>query len=250
MIPKVVAFDLDGTLAISKGPLSERMSALLTQLCAATNVAVMSGGKIEQFQKQIVERMDTSSRFEHLFLFPTSGASLFVFKNGAWIAEYQETISPEEAERIKKAIEETLVLTGVLDPTAPRYGELSEYRGSQVTFSALGQEAPVEEKYAWDPDQEKRRKMVGPLTERLPGHSIKIGGTTSIDITREGINKAYGLRKLSTLLSIHTKDMLYIGDALFEGGNDEVVKETGIPTRQVKDPTETERVIEELLSTP
>jgi hypothetical protein len=42
--------------------------------------------------------------------------------------------------------------------------------------------------------------------------------------------------------------MLYIGDALFPGGNDEVVKETGIETRQTSGPEETARIIRELLA--
>ena len=42
--------------------------------------------------------------------------------------------------------------------------------------------------------------------------------------------------------------MLYVGDGLFEGGNDAVVKETGIPTHAVTGPAETANVIEALLT--
>jgi hypothetical protein len=42
--------------------------------------------------------------------------------------------------------------------------------------------------------------------------------------------------------------MLYVGDALFEGGNDAVVKKTGIPTHEVKNTGDTKVLIQELLS--
>ncbi len=248
MIPRLVAFDLDGTLAISKSPLTESMGILLARLCEVSNVAITSGGKLEQFKVQVVARMPHETRFEHFFLLPTSGAALFVKRENDWKAVYEEILSPQEAEHIKSVLDETIALTQVLTSEDKRYGEINEYRGSQVTFSALGQEAPVDEKYAWDPDQVKRRKMLPHLLNALPDYDVKIGGATSIDITKKGINKALGIRRLSEYLSIPPQDMLYIGDALFSGGNDEVVKETGIKTRQVKDPEETAQVIEELLS--
>ena len=35
-------------------------------------------------------------------------------------------------------------------------GEVIEDRDTQITFSALGQDATPEDKYAWDPDNEKK----------------------------------------------------------------------------------------------
>lgn len=247
MIPKLVAFDLDGTLAISKSPLAPDMTELLSRLTSATDTAITSGGKFEQFKTQVIDRLPADTRFDHLHLLPTSGAAYFSYTNGAWTPHYQETLSEEESTLIRGAIVTALTETNVMDPDAPLYGEQTEYRGSQVTFSALGQEAPVDAKYAWDPDQAKRRKMAQILIPLLPDYDVKIGGATSIDITKKGINKAFGIRKLSEFTGIAIPDMLYIGDALFPGGNDEVVKETGIPTRQIQDPTETARVIKELL---
>ncbi len=76
---------------------------------------------------------------------------------------------------------------------------------------------------------------------------MKRAGSTSIDVTRRGLTKAYGVRKLSEHLDIPISNMLYIGDALFPGGNDEVVKETSIETRATSSPEETARIIEEVL---
>jgi hydroxymethylpyrimidine pyrophosphatase-like HAD family hydrolase len=77
---------------------------------------------------------------------------------------------------------------------------------------------------------------------------VKIGGTTTIDVTKHGINKAYGVRQLAAHLSLPLESMLYVGDELRPGGNDDVVKLSGIPTRAVTGPDETLAVIEELLA--
>ena len=75
-----------------------------------------------------------------------------------------------------------------------------------------------------------------------------MGGTTSIDVTRLGIDKAYGIRKLRDVLGISIEEMLFIGDALFVGGNDYPAVEAGVASIQVRDPDETKRVIEALVA--
>jgi hydroxymethylpyrimidine pyrophosphatase-like HAD family hydrolase len=117
-----------------------------------------------------------------------------------------------------------------------------------VSLSALGQQAPTEAKREWDPDHAKRQAIVAIAAPLLSQYTLKIGGTTTIDVTKKGIDKAYGVRKLSEYLQEPISDMLFVGDALFPGGNDEIVKESGIETREVKNPADTARVIEEVLS--
>ena len=119
-----------------------------------------------------------------------------------------------------------------------------EDRESQITYSALGQEAPLAEKKGWDPDFSKRKAIKALLDVPLADFSVRLGGSTSIDITLPGIDKAYGMRKLQEVLGIATHDMLFIGDALFPGGNDYPARETGATCIQVRDPEETKRVIE------
>ena len=124
------------------------------------------------------------------------------------------------------------------------WGELIEDRGSQITFSAVGQLAPLEEKKKWDPDFSKRKRMKAVLDKLIPEFSVRLGGTTSVDVTRPGIDKAYGIGKLRDILGIAITEMLFIGDALFPGGNDYPAKEAGVLSIQVRDPNETKRVIE------
>ena len=147
-----------------------------------------------------------------------------------------------------QALKDALRQTGMDVPPAHVWGERIEDRGAQITFSALGQQAPVEEKQKWDPHQEKRHPLYDILVAALPECSVGINATTSIDITRKGINKAYGIRQLAGLSGISIPEMLYMGDALEEGGNDAVVIPTGVQTRRVSGPEETAEVIEEILA--
>lgn len=128
------------------------------------------------------------------------------------------------------------------------WGELIEDRGSQITFSALGQQAPLEEKKKWDPDFAKRKQMKAFLDNLIPEFSVRLGGTTSVDVTKQGIDKAYGIRKLRDILAVAINEMIFIGDALFPGGNDYPAKEAGVVSIQVRDPNETKRVIEAIIA--
>ena len=248
MLPKVIAFDLDETLTESKQALTPKMAELLRRLMHHTNVAVVTGGKYEIFLTQVFGYLHPETNFKNLYALPTCGSALHRYENDSFIPVYQELLAEEAAERIRVAIEEAMQETGVIDLSIPSYGERIEYRGSQVTLSALGQTAPIDEKKAWDPERIKRPILRDAIAKRLPEFDVKTGGSTSFDVTLPGINKAYGVRRLSEHLLIPISEMIYIGDALFPGGNDEVVKETGILTRQIKDPDETAEVIEELLA--
>ncbi|VUC26297.1 unnamed protein product, partial [Clonostachys rosea] len=130
--------------------------------------------------------------------------------------------------------DEALLATGFKPEKT--WGERIEDRGSQITFSALGQQAPVAEKEVWDPDFAKRRVIQADLKQRLPGLSINLGGATSIDITKEGVDKGYGLKRLRDASGIPLEEMMFIGDAIFPGGNDYPAKEIGLDTVRVKDP--------------
>jgi phosphomannomutase len=131
---------------------------------------------------------------------------------------------------------------------ARTWGEPIEDRGSQITFSALGQSAPIGEKKKWDPDFTKRKAIKALLDKLIPEFSVQLGGTTSVDITKPGIDKAYGIRKLVDTLVVAIDEMIFVGDALFPGGNDFPVKQAGVLSIRVRDPNETKRVIEAIVA--
>jgi len=98
------------------------------------------------------------------------------------------------------------------------------------------------EKSKWDPDYSKRKKIKAILDPLIPEFSVRMGGATSIDVTKPGIDKGYGVRKLRDILSISLEEMIFIGDALFPGGNDYPAKEAGVVSIPVRGPQETKPV--------
>lgn len=232
---RLIAFDLDGTLAESKQPLSAEMAAALAALLRIAEVAIISGGDWPQFEKQIVDRLAAGTRREGLWLMPATGTKLYRFENG-WRTVYAELFDAEEKQRIRAAFDDALAGAGFANERI--WGEQLQDRGSQFTFSALGQDAPLAAKEKWDPDRAKRTALQADLRGRLPGLSIKLGGTTSIDVTRAGVDKAYALRRLTQESGIPIAEMLFFGDAIYPGGNDLPACDTGIDAIRVRDPAE------------
>ena len=243
---KLIVFDLDGTLAGSKSPLDSEMSGLLHDLLLIVRVAVISGGDWPQFEKQLLSNLPHDKTLANLSLLPTCGTKFYRYSSAAWKKIYSEDLTAEERNKILSALKKAI--SSVDFKIDKLWGEQIEDRGSQITFSALGQQAPLEEKDKWDPDISKRKKIKTVLDGLIPDFSVRIGGSTSIDITKPGIDKAYGIRKLCDLLGVSFAEMIYIGDALYVGGNDYPAKEAGVDCIPVKDPDETKRVIQTIIA--
>lgn len=231
---KVLAFDLDDTLAVTKSPLHDEMVEALTDILDHFDVCVISGGKYEQFQKQIIDRLHISpAKLSRLHLMPTCGTRYYRFDelDEEWQLQYAEDLTPEQKSEITRVLEETAKELGYWEENPA--GEIIEDRESQITYSALGQQATPQDKYAWDPDHTKKLAIRDLAAQRLPDLEVRTGGTTSIDVTRIGIDKAYGMQKLVQELDISSDDILFFGDKLQEGGNDYPVKAAGIDSMEV-----------------
>ncbi len=242
---KLIVFDLDGTLAESKAALDAEMAALLSRLLGIVKVAVISGGDWPQFEKQVLSALPHDGRLKNLSILPTCGTKFYQYEGG-WKKLYSEDFTAREKEKIIHSLQEVSDHSGFKAEKV--WGDVIEDRGSQITFSALGQEAPLEAKKQWDPDFAKRKKMKESLDQLIPGFSVRLGGTTSIDVTKPGIDKAYGIRKLRDTLGIGIHEMIFVGDALFPGGNDYPAEQAGALSIQVKNPHESKRVIEAIIA--
>jgi phosphomannomutase len=242
---KLFVFDLDGTLAASKSSLGSEMAGLLHALLGVMKIAVISGGMWSQFQEQLLSNLPNDERLKDLSLLPTCGTQFYQYV-GHWSKIYSEDLSKEEREKIIASLKEAFEQSGI--EVTKVWGEAIEDRGSQITLSALGQEAPLTEKQKWDPDFAKRKKIAAILKPLIPEFAINMGGTTSIDITLPGIDKAYGIGKLRDHLQISIAEMIFAGDAIFPGGNDFPAQEAGVDSILVRDPSETARVIQTVLA--
>ena len=241
----LVVFDLDGTLAESKASLDTEMSALLHNLLGIVKVAVISGGDWPQFEKQVLCNLPHDQRLANLCLLPTCGTKFYQYA-GDWKKVYSEDFTADEKEKIVSSLKKAIGAAGF--KVEKVWGEVIEDRGSQITFSALGQQAPIEEKKNWDPDFTKRKKIKALLDKLIPEFSVRLGGTTSVDVTKPGIDKGYGIGKLRDTLGIAIQEMIFVGDALFPGGNDYPAEEAGVVSIRVRDPNETKRVIEAIVA--
>ena len=242
---KLIVFDLDGTLAPSKSSLAQETAGLLRDLLAIIRVAVISGGAWTQFEKQLLTDLPQGSLLANLSLLPTCGTKFFQFK-GKWEELYSEDLTVEQKKKIIDSLNKAAAEAGYHAETV--WGKVIEDRGSQVTYSALGQLAPLAEKEKWDADFTKRKKITAILETLIPEFSIRMGGATSIDVTKPGIDKAYGIGKLRDTLDLSLREMVYIGDALFPGGNDYPAEEAGVVSIPVKGPDDTNVVIKAILA--
>ncbi|MEO5534093.1 MAG: HAD-IIB family hydrolase [Pseudolysinimonas sp.] len=245
---RLVAFDLDDTLAPSKSPVDPRMANLLVRLLEVVEVCVISGGQFGQFQSQLIDNLpvDHPEALGRLHLMPTCGTQYFLFRDGGWQQQYAENLTDEQKDAALAAVESEAKRLGYWE--ADTWGPILEDRGSQITFSALGQAAPVDAKKAWDPTGEKKNALRAAVQRHLSDLEVRSGGSTSIDITRRGIDKAYGMTRLAELTGIPLNEMLFVGDRLDPDGNDYPVKVLGVPCIAVEGWHDTAVVVERFLA--
>ncbi|MDR0398035.1 MAG: HAD-IIB family hydrolase [Candidatus Nomurabacteria bacterium] len=229
---KVIAFDQDDTLNVTKLPMPTKMAELVKSLLDKYEVCIISGTNWEVMGKNNIEALKevgaTNEQLSRLHIMPTTGTQYWHFVDSDWKREYAHFLTDEQVEKITEVLEKASRKLGYWceNPT----GEIIENRGSQVTMSALGQWATPEDKHAWDPDQKKRKAIVKEITPELAdlGVEINIGGGTSVDITLPGIDKAYGMNQFMEQTGYKMDEMLFIGDKLQEGGNDYPVRAMGM----------------------
>ena len=252
---KIAVFDLDGTLTESKQLITAEMAALLDRLAERVIVGVISGASFKQFEKQLLPRLVSprtvlgAKPAGRLVLLPTSGSQRYESKNNQWELVSETPFDPSLRAKVMSALREIVVDPAFGLAILPeRLADYAEDRRTQITFSALGQTAPIEIKRLWDPDQQKRLKIKARLEALVPEAEINLGGTTSIDILPKGFNKAVGLKLWLADQNISPAELVFVGDAVYPGGNDYSVLAAGMETIKVAGPAETAPVIKNWLT--
>lgn len=243
--PSAIIFDLDETLAVSFQPPKPEMIARLAALQKLLPIAIMSGAGFDRIQRDVIAHMpEITSNFA---LFPNSSSQCFLYENGEWKNAYSHLMSESERTQIKDVLRVALTELDELKGTQA-YGEQIIDRESQIAFTPVGVDAPTEVKAVWDPTAEKRLRVARELRDKLPEFDILIGGASTIDFTRKDTNKSYGVRWYADYLKTTPQEMMYVGDALYPGGNDEVVILTGVQTHAVANPTETPAFVDQIIA--
>lgn len=249
---KVLAFDVDQTLNIAKTPIPDEIAELLTKCLDHFEICPISGQKFDQFLIQIVDRLTdaTPEQLSHLHLFVAQGTQYYTYDPAKkdWVQVYNYPLTDDQVKEITKAIQTAAEELGYWEADKVAEGdEIIENRLSQVTFSALGQKAGTEAKYAWDPDHKKREAIVARAKKLAPDFEYEIGGTTSINAFVPGMNKVFGMTHLMEELKVDKKDILYFGDMTQPGGNDYPVVQMGIDTITVRSHEDTAYAIRGIL---
>jgi len=246
MTIRLVAFDLDDTLALSKTAIEPAMAAALTRLLAVCDVGIISGGAWPQFNEQVLTKLPAEADLGHLHILPTCGMRYCRYEDGQWRDIYQHFLTDEEKAAAIASVTKHAKELGSWEPDDKLAGERIEDRGSQITYSALGQLASPADKRAWDPTGAKRHALRDAVAADLPGLSVGAGGSTSIDITRLGVDKAFGMKSLADATGIPLDDMVFVGDRTEPGGNDYPVVELGVATITVTGWRDTLDVIDDI----
>ncbi len=251
----LVVFDLDGTLAKTKSPMDAEMAGLVAKLLAAKKVAVIGGGKYDLFKMQLLDELHLPAELlKNLFLFPTTSTSFYRYQRG-WKKVYSHQLSKADRTKIIKTFDRVLKEINYVPPQKT-YGQVIEDRGTQVTFSALGQdvvkvlgiEKGVALKDKWrDENTPVKLKIAKLMSKYLPHLEIRAAGHTSVDVTKKGIDKAFGLKQIEKYVHIPIKKMLFVGDSIFPGGNDYAVVKTKVDYVPVRGPEDAKQIIKAVL---
>jgi len=247
-------FDLDGVLAESKQDVPESIAYRIRMLAADYYVAIISGCSWRQMRDQCMERLDThEDHLGRMYYLPTSGSQMY---DGFGSELFGDTLNLKDKCLIMSVFED-VIMSADYDPIwlemQEVYGYVEEDRGSQITFSLKGQEAPLEVKTAFMKEYDSLRhelaeEVQGELDRIDPGKfQVRVGGTTSIDITYSNRDKAFGAQQILDHLDLKKEEALFFGDMLQKGGNDYPVKKMGIDCIKVKSLDDTKRHLDEII---
>ena len=236
-IPKYFFFDLDNTLTPSKSLILPRHALLLEALCKQAEVVVVSGHGEKDIRKHLTQEL---AGMYHIL---GQNGNFAETKDGRVL--WNRLLPARKKRTILEFIEKA---KRHLHLKVRDENDIVEDRDSQIAYSLIGHHEERQKKDAFDPKHEKRSGLLADLSNdvevlRKAGVEVRIGGTTVLDFFELGKNKGYNAGEFIRRMGWRPDECLYVGDALFPGGNDETV--IGIvPTHAVKDPDDTFRFIE------
>lgn len=204
---KHLFFDMDMTVAPSRQPITQKMYDLLKGL--EEDVIIVSGQLTEKiaWQSDNLPAIRMGQNGNHAI--DMDGTELWNF-----------TLSLEQKKEILTHIDS---ISALLPETPNPDWNPIEDRGGQITFSPIGNTAPVELKKTYDPDRAKRFSLLKQVPFESLDLVVKIGGSTSLDYFHKDSNKGTNVKKLIELKGWNPDECVYYGDGLYPGGNDEAV---------------------------
>lgn len=229
---KHLFFDMDKTVAPARQPILPEMFDLLASV--PQDVVIVSG--------QLLEKIDWQTNQVPAYYLGNNGNTANTVTNEP-LWENPPLHEQHKAE-IHQHIEQ---LTALLEHELNHDWNPIEDRGSQITFSPIGNTAPVEVKQAYDPDRKKRFSLLEQVPFASDDIMVRIGGSTSLDYIHKERHKGTNVARLIDEMGWRKEDAVYFGDGLYPGGNDELVIGV-IDTIAVDDHHDTYQKLQALLS--
>ena len=235
-------FDIDNTLTPPRQPLQQSMVGILKRLVVPFHVA--AGSHIELLRDQFFEPLYEFGFRKQFDAFISNGGvhyhcdyskemsleivSAFDIRDHLGKANYDLLIEVLEKAREMPEFQ--------LPPSFEVMGETITYRGSMINFVPIGRIEGYSAEYhrsrdnfvVFDHATGYRSKMIDHLKRELSflieSHQLTIsfGGQTSFDINIATKDKG---NAVWTLLNNGVDKIVFLGDALFEGGNDAPIRE-------------------------
>ncbi len=232
--PKIMAFDLDGTLAQHKTPLGEKNRSVLERLSKKYKLLMVGAGTCARIFNQLGKfPIDIIGNYGMQYAeYDAESGEIVVKKNESAPVDREEVLRRAEAIREKYDLHEFAGETLEFHPTG------------MLTFPVLGTKANIVDKLAYDPNRAKRRVMYGFVRDLFYDYKVMIGGSSSFDIVPGEYGKYNALMKYLSERGLSKEDVVYCGDDYMEGGNDHDVYAGGVPFVKV----DNYEMLEELLT--
>jgi HAD superfamily hydrolase (TIGR01484 family) len=213
---KVIIADVDETICETCQVISPEIAEEIDRLIKkGYTFAFISGTHLSELKRMVSSKLKETHH--HL---ATTGTNYSIITAGDHKTIYDYSLTEKEKQEITAALNQLIERFNIRSMTT-KEDQLQD-RCSQITLSAIGRNAPIELKKAYDPDGKKRLEWKDYLSAslNLDKYEIKIGGTTSLDITKKGLDKRWGIEKFAQHHNFPLNSILFIGDKLYPGGND------------------------------
>ncbi len=236
---RIFIFDVDNTIADSYGPVHKNNAKIICNLLKVGKIVIFATDRSRNLiEEKVLALLPCDKKyFSQIHLLPAGGAAMYSWKEKDWVEIFAERMDSAQENTIVKMYKKALTTVdkNLLD-TEP---SILNKNSLMLSCSALLPTASKQERLHWDPDQSKRKKIIQLIQNKLRGFDIGIGGSATINITMPQVNKAYGVEKLFKILDLSKRDSIFVGDAIYPGGNDYCMLETNIDTIPVENPDDT-----------
>ncbi len=210
---KIVALDLDGTLTQHKQPLDDEHKKALDMLSERYKLLMVGAGQVMRIFNQMEGYpVDIIGNY---------GLQYGVYEHDTKSIKMLRDLSFDtDREDIEKKVTFLRQKYGFTEYS----GENVEFHPSGcITFPILGTKAKQEDKLAFDPTREKRRKIYDEVKEIFSDYCVFVGGSSSFDMAPKPYDKYHALDVYCRENGFSHENVVYIGDDYGCGGNDESV---------------------------